>query len=69
MQDLNNVIKAFECFATDEYISNRCEYCLYNYNYFDDSGDGPGNWRCDEEKLENDMYSWLKIYQHLMEDR
>lgn len=68
MQDLDNVIKAFECF-NNPHEYGHCYKCIYGYEYFDDSGDGPGSWRCDEEKLENDMYSWLKIYQHLIEDK
>ncbi len=69
MQELNNVIAAYECFAVDAYITDKCQNCPFNYQYFDDSGDGPGMWRCNEEKLENDMYQWLKIYQHLVEDK
>lgn len=68
MQDLNNVIKAFEC-LNGPYTGNHCDKCMYGYEYFDDSGDGPGWWRCNEEKLGNDMYSWLKIYQYLMENK
>jgi len=66
MKDLDTVIAAYECY-NGLYERDKCNNCLYGYSYLDDSGDGRPFYTCKEEKLTNDMYSWLKIYQHLIQ--
>lgn len=65
MNNLDNVIAAYEC-RNGPYEHGKCGYCQYGYSYLDD-GDGLPFHTCDEEKLTDDMYSWLKIYQHLVQ--
>ena len=66
MNNLDNVIAAYECW--NGIYEHGCEHCPYGYSYFDDSGDGHPFYTCDEQKLTDDMYAWLKVYQHLMEE-
>lgn len=66
MNDLDTVIAAYEC-QNWLYERDKCDHCPYGYSYLDDSGDGRPFYTCKEEKLTDDMYSWLKIYQHLIQ--
>lgn len=66
MKNLDTVIAAYECFNGPHKIG-KCENCPYEYSYLDDSGDGRPFYTCKEEKLTDDMYIWLKIYQHLIQ--
>lgn len=63
--NLDNLIKAIEC---EEWKPSICEYCQYNYQYLDDSGDH-AFWFCDEEKKINDALFYLKLYQHLIKEQ
>ena len=67
MNNLDNVVAAYECW-NNPYKKDKCDHCPYNYSYFDDSGDGRSFYTCDEEKLLNDMYVWLKLYQYLIKE-
>ena len=64
--NLDNLIAAYECWNSP--YKSECDHCLYGYSYLDDSGDGRPFYACDEQKLTDDMYAWLKIYQHLTEE-
>lgn len=61
--NLDNLIAAYECWNSP--YKSECDHCLYGYSYLDDSGDCRPFYTCDEQKLTDDMYAWLKIYQHL----
>jgi len=65
MNNLDNVIAAYECWNGP--YKGKCDTCPYGYSYLDDSGDGRPFYTCKEEKLTDDMYSWLKIYQYLIQ--
>ena len=67
MNNLDNVITAYECWNSP-YEKDKCDHCPYGYSYLDDSGDGRPFYTCKEEKLTDDMYSWLKIYQYLIKE-
>lgn len=68
MDELNNLIRAYECCNGPWYKGkeNNCPNCPYSY--FDDRGDGPGFWSFNEEKWEQDAYTWLKIYEYLIKE-
>ena len=66
MNNLDNVIAAYECW-NGPYEYGKCCHCPYRYSYLDD-GDGLPFYSCDEERWAKDAYTWLKIYQHLMEE-
>lgn len=68
MNELEKVIAVYECW-NGSYERGKCDHCLYGYSYWDDSGDGSGQYSCDEEKWEKDAYVWLKIYQHLIKEK
>jgi len=67
MNNLNTVIAAYECW-NGPYEHRKCDHCPYGYSYLDDSGDCRPFYTCDEQKLTDNMYAWLKIYQHLREE-
>ena len=69
MKNLDTVIAAYECFNNNNFYQSNCDSCPYGYNYLDERGDGRPFWCCNEEELTNDMYTWLKIYQHLTEEQ
>ena len=62
--NLDNLLAAMQC---ERCYQNQCEYCPYGYGYFDDSGDN-SFWWCNEEKIMEDAFFFLKIYQHLIEE-
>jgi len=66
MNNLDTVIAAYECW-NGPYETGKCDNCPYGYSYLDDSGDGRPFYTCKEEKLTDDMYFWLKIYQYLIQ--
>ena len=65
MKDLDKLIAAYECFD-GPYECGKCDHCPYGYSYLDD-GDGLPFYTCDEEQWEKDAYTWLKVYQHLIQ--
>ena len=66
MPTLDQVIAAYECYDSDK--TSPCENCPYGYGYLDEHWDYPC-WSCDNEQLEHDMLSYLKIYQHLAQEQ
>ena len=66
MNNLDTVIAAYECW--NGVYESGCEHCPYGYSYLDSCGDGRPFYTCDEQKLTDDMYAWLKIYQHLIKE-
>jgi len=65
MPELDNLIKAMDC---EEYKESVCKNCPYGYQKWDDHGDYP-YWTCDEERLREDATGYLKLYQHLINEK
>ena len=62
--NLDNLLAAMTC---EGCYSDSCEECPYGYGYLDDSGDN-SFWWCNEEKIMEDAYFYLKLYQHLIKE-
>lgn len=65
---LDDVIEAYECLNGPYPLSHSCKECSLGYGYLDDSGDSY-SWLCNEEKWEQHAYFYLKLYQHLIEEK
>ena len=63
--DLDNLIQAIKC---DNWTPHHCQYCPYNYQYWDDHGDN-AFWTCNEEKKLEDALFYLSIYQYLIKEK
>lgn len=62
MPDLKTLITVLECLGRD------CKKCPYGYGFYDDSGDY-GFWTCDTMRVEEESLFFLKLYQHLIEEK
>ena len=64
MPDLKTLIAVIECPG----YSHNCKKCPYGYGFYDDSGDY-GFWTCDTMRVEEESLFFLKLYQHLIEEK
>ena len=64
MPDLKTLIAVIECPGH----SHNCKKCPYGYGFYDDNGDY-GFWTCDMMRVEEESLFFLKLYQHLIEEK
>lgn len=64
MTDLNNLLLAYQC----NKWNSSCAHCPYGYGYLNDRGDNT-YWSCDSDRIADDMFAWLSIYQYLIDSQ